>query len=248
MNGMKQENPVIKTGNTKEFHRYLLEKSLAMRALAYQAHIKSKLLTKAVIQIENSKKNLQTLNDTLVYEIGIRKQAEEKILHMASHDNLTGLPNRPLFKDRLETAQRLAVRNQGKLAVLFIDLDGFKAVNDNLGHKAGDKVLQEVANRLRESVRDSDTVARMGGDEFTILLNGIECAADVGVVAEKILAALEQPILLEDQVAKVGASIGIAIFPDDSDDSEKLISYADGAMYEIKKTGKNAYAFHASGF
>ncbi|WP_197491501.1 GGDEF domain-containing protein [Methylomonas methanica] len=245
---MKQDNPVIKTGNTKEFQRHLLEKSLAMRAQAYQAHTKAKLLTQAVMQIENSKKNLQTLNDTLVYEIGVRKQAEEKILHMASHDNLTGLPNRPLFKDRLETAQRLAVRNRGKLAVLFIDLDGFKAVNDNLGHKAGDIVLQEVAKRLRESVRDSDTAARMGGDEFIILLNGIECNGDAGVVAEKILAALKKPILLEGQIAKVGASIGIAIFPDHSHDSEKLISYADCAMYEIKKSGKNAYAFHTSGF
>lgn len=242
---MNQDNPAMQTGNTKEFQRHLLEKSLEMRAQAYQAQVKAKLLRQAVMQIENSKKTLQTLNDTLANEITVRKLAEERILQMACHDNLTGLPNRALFKDRLETAQRLAMRNRNKLAVLFIDLDGFKAVNDTLGHKAGDNVLQEVAIRLSEVVRQSDTVARMGGDEFIVLLNGIDCAADAGVVAKKILAALDQAMLLEEQVAKVGASIGISIFPDHGDDSEKLVSYADSAMYGVKKSGKHDYAFHA---
>jgi diguanylate cyclase (GGDEF)-like protein len=233
-----------KTGNTVDFTRRLLEKSLAMRAQAYQSQIKAKLLTQAIMQIENSKKNLQTLNDTLAVEIAARKQVEEKILYMASHDDLTGLPNRALFKDRLDTARNMAIRNKQKLAILFIDLDGFKAVNDTQGHKAGDLLLQEVAQRLQAAVRQSDTVGRIGGDEFIILQNGVESAGDAEHVAKKILAALMQPMLLAGREAKVGASIGISIFPDHGEDTEKLISYADGAMYGIKKSGKNAYAFH----
>ncbi len=236
----------LKTGNTAEYHRRLLEKSLAMRAQAYQSQVKAELLTQAIMLIENSKKNLQTLNDTLANEIVARKQIEEKVRHMACHDNLTGLPNRILFKDRLDSAQAMAVRNGKKLAILFIDLDGFKAVNDTLGHKAGDLLLQEVARRLQAVVRQSDTVGRVGGDEFLVLLNGIEHSDDAALVAEKILATLAQPILLAGESAKVGASIGISIFPDHGDDTEKLISFADGAMYGIKKSGKNAYAFYAT--
>jgi len=234
----------LKTGNTAEFQRRLLEKSLAMRAQAYQSQIKAKLLTQAIMQIENSKKHLQLLNDTLANEITARKQVEEKIRYMAGHDNLTGLPNRTLFKDRLATAQNTAIRNKKKLAIMFIDLDGFKAVNDTLGHKAGDLLLQEVSRRLEAAVRQSDTAARVGGDEFIVLLNGVDCAGDAEIVAKKILAALGQPILLADKAANVGASIGISIFPDHGDNTEKLITYADDAMYGIKKSGKNAYAFH----
>jgi len=236
----------LKTGNTAEFQRRLLEKSLAMRAQAYQSQIKAKLLTQAIMQIENSKKNLQSLNDTLANEIAARKQVEEKIRYMAGHDNLTGLPNRTLFKDRLETAQNTAIRNKKKLAIMFIDLDGFKAVNDTFGHKAGDLLLQEIAQRLEAAVRKADTVARVGGDEFIVLLNGIECSCDAELVAKKILLSLGQPICLTDNTAKVGASIGISIFPDHGDNTEKLITYADDAMYGIKKSGKNAYAFHVA--
>ncbi|NOT10343.1 MAG: GGDEF domain-containing protein [Methylococcaceae bacterium] len=241
---MKLRRSAIKTGNTAEFKRRLLEKSLAMHAQAYQAQIKAKLLTQAIMQIENSKKYLQTLNDTLANEITTRIQIEKKIQYMASHDDLTGLPNRALFRDRLEMAQNMALRNKAKLAILFIDLDGFKVVNDNYGHKVGDLLLQEVAKLLQATVRQSDSVARIGGDEFIILLNGVIDKLDAVVVAEKILAAFRQPILLAGQSAKVGASIGISIFPDHSSDTEKLIVYADDAMYEIKKSGKNAYAFH----
>jgi diguanylate cyclase (GGDEF)-like protein len=236
----------LKTGNTTEYHRRLLEKSLAMLAQAYQYRVKAELLTQAIMHIENSKKNLQMLNDTLANEIAARKQIEEKIRYMACHDNLTGLPNRILFKDRLDTARTLAVRNTEKLAILFIDLDGFKAVNDTLGHQAGDQLLQEVARRLQAAVRQSDTVGRVGGDEFIVLLNGIEHGGDAARVAEKILETLEQPIWLAGQSAKVGASIGISIFPDHGDDTEKLIAFADGAMYGIKKSGKNAYAFYVA--
>lgn len=241
---MSQHTPIIETGNTTEFKRSLLEKSLAMRAQAYQFQIKAKLLTQAIMQIENSKKSLRSLNDSLANEIAARKKVEEKIQHMASHDDLTGLPNRALFRDRLEMAKSMAVRNKRKLAILFIDLDGFKAVNDTFGHKAGDLLLQKVARCLEATVRQSDTVARMGGDEFMLLVNEVNRDEDVEVVAKKILASFEQPILLGAQSAKIGASIGISIFPDHGADTEKLIAYADGAMYDIKKSGKNAYAFH----
>jgi diguanylate cyclase (GGDEF)-like protein len=243
---MSLRRSTIKTGNTAEFKRRLLEKSLAMQAQAYQAQIKAKLLMQAIMQIENSKKNLQSLNDTLANEITTRKQVEKMIQYMASHDDLTGLPNRALFRDRLDMAQNMALRNKAKLAILFIDLDGFKAVNDNYGHKIGDLLLQEVAKLLQATVRQSDSVARIGGDEFIILLNGINDKEDAAVVAEKILAAFRQPIVLAGQSAKVGTSIGISIFPDHGIDNEKLITYADDAMYGIKKSGKNAYAFYAA--
>lgn len=235
------------TGNTSDFQRRLLEKSLAMRAQAYQAQIKSKLLTQAIMQIETSKKNLQTLNKTLAKEIAARKLVEEKISYLAGHDELTGLPNRVLFKDRLENSRFMAIRNKKKLAILFIDLDGFKEINDTFGHKAGDMLLQEVSKRILSLVRQSDTVARMGGDEFIVLLNNIECSNNVALVAGKILEIVGKPILLSGHTAKVGCSIGISIFPDHNNDIEKLINYADTAMYEVKKAGKNAYAFHRSG-
>lgn len=234
----------LNTGNTAEFQRRLLEKSLAMRAEAYRSQIKAKLLTQAIMQIESSKKNLQTLNDTLASEIAARKKVEEKIRHMASHDELTGLPNRALLKDRLVTARNLAARNRRKMAILFIDLDGFKAINDTLGHKAGDQLLQEVARRLLAAVRQSDTVARMGGDEFIVLLNNLDNFNDAEPVAKKILAAFELPFALGGHFGKIGGSIGISVFPDHSRDADKLISFADKAMYRIKKAGKNAYAYY----
>jgi diguanylate cyclase (GGDEF)-like protein len=245
---MDQKNITLITDNSGEYLRQLLEKSLAMRAQAYQAKIKAKLLTQAIMQIEISKKSLQTLNEKLTSEIIARKQVEEKVLYMANHDILTGLPNRVLLADRLATAQSMAVRNRDKLAILFIDLDGFKAVNDTFGHKAGDLLLQEVARCLEAVVRQSDTVARVGGDEFIILLNGVDSAGDSELVAKKILATFKEPILLAGKAAKIGASIGISIFPDHGNNTEKLITYADDAMYGIKKSGKNAYAFHTASF
>lgn len=241
---MKSRKPKLAGGYTKDFKRNLMERSLAMRAQAYQAQIKAQLLTEAIIQIENSKKSLRSLNDNLANEIATRKQAEERIQYLASHDVLTGLPSRLLLRDRLEIAIKTAERNQAKLAILFIDLDGFKAVNDNFGHKAGDSLLEEIATRLKAVVRQSDTVARIGGDEFIVLSNGIHSDADAATVAGKILASIGQPVSLGEQYATVGGSIGISIFPDHGNDIEKLIAYADAAMYDIKKTGKNAYAFY----
>jgi diguanylate cyclase (GGDEF)-like protein/PAS domain S-box-containing protein len=180
----------------------------------------------------------------IVRDITERKQAEQKIAHLAHYDYLTDLPNRALFLDNLEHAVSLARRNQYKVVVFFLDLDGFKKVNDTLGHDAGDMLLRGVSKRLRETIRASDTVARVGGDEFIFVLNGIESDENTALMAKKIIAALSVPFDLKGQQCRVGGSLGIAIFPDDSTDSETLIKQADDAMYLAKQSGKNTYRFH----
>ena len=181
----------------------------------------------------------------IVRDITERKLTEEKIMHMAQHDYLTGLPNRALFLDRLEQAIALAQRGNYKNAVLFLDLDGFKQVNDKLGHDVGDLLLHGVAERLKRTVRISDTVARVGGDEFTIVLNNIGTDENVSIVAKKIIDDLSEPFYLKGQYCQVGCSIGIAIFPEDAEDSAALLKQADKAMYLSKQTGKNTYKFYS---
>lgn len=172
-----------------------------------------------------------------------RRQAEATIRYQATFDTLTDIPNRNLFMDRLERAISLARRNQEHLAVLFIDLDRFKEVNDTLGHAAGDELLRQVARRLKACVRQSDTVARMGGDEFTMLLSSISSPTDPETVAGKVLSSLAQPFDLHGHVATISGSVGIARFPQDSDTLEILLKYADHAMYGAKKQGKNCFMF-----
>lgn len=186
----------------------------------------------------------------LRYFIGIarditqRKLAEQKIAHLANHDYLTDLPNRAQFLNKFEQSILLAKRNDYKVAVLFLDLDGFKQVNDKLGHNAGDLLLQEVSKRLKENIRASDTVARVGGDEFTFVLNNIESEENVALVANKIIVALSKPFDLKGQRGHIGGSIGISIFPDGEEDIEILIKQADEAMYLAKQSGKNTYKFY----
>lgn len=180
----------------------------------------------------------------IVRDITERRLAEQKIAHLAHYDYLTDLPNRALFLDSLEHSISLAKRNKYKAAVLFLDLDGFKRVNDTLGHDAGDLLLQEVSKRLKELIRASDTVARVGGDEFIFVLNNIGPDENAALMANKIIAALSEPFDLKGQQCHVGGSIGIAIFPDDSHDSETLIKQADGAMYMAKQSGKNTFKFY----
>ncbi|MBF0162073.1 MAG: diguanylate cyclase [Magnetococcales bacterium] len=172
-----------------------------------------------------------------------RRRAEAIILYQATFDTLTELPNRNLFMDRLERAIALARRNQEQLAVLFIDLDRFKEVNDTWGHAAGDELLRQTARRLKECVRQSDTVARMGGDEFTMLLPGVSFPADPEMVARKILFSLSQPFDLHGHISVISGSVGIALFPQDSDTLQTLLKYADHAMYEAKRQGKNGFLF-----
>jgi diguanylate cyclase (GGDEF)-like protein/PAS domain S-box-containing protein len=188
----------------------------------------------------------QGKNSTLVYtrDITERRRAEEKIAHLANHDPLTDLPTLRLAKDRLGIVLSLARRNNTLVAVMFIDLDGFKLVNDTLGHDAGDAVLKQVASRLLSCIRESDTVARVGGDEFLIVASGLNSPENASQIAEKVLRLVPQPIIIKKKQAAVGASIGIALhYPDDRENMDWLIKQADEAMYRIKKAGKNGYCF-----
>ncbi|WP_237763388.1 diguanylate cyclase domain-containing protein [Thiobacillus denitrificans] len=170
-----------------------------------------------------------------------RKQMEVWLQHIAQHDPLTDLPNRELFHDRLQTALRWAERNQTppQLALLYLDLDKFKQVNDTLGHPVGDLLLQEAARRLSQCVRNSDTVGRVGGDEFLVLLNGITLPEQALSIAEKIRVALGHPFELAGHKVHISPSIGVALYPEHGDDYKQLIRYADEAMYAAKKSGGN---------
>lgn len=179
-------------------------------------------------------------------DISDQKRAEEKIAYQAYHDVLTDLPNRALFRDRLGLAIMQAKRNNRELAVLFVDLDRFKIVNDSLGHLNGDLLLQEVAARLKLCLRQGDTLARHGGDEFTLVLPDIADRSDARHVADKVLDALHQPFILDDNEVFVSASIGIAIYPDHGQTGEQLVRHADIAMYRVKGAGKNGTQFFAN--
>jgi diguanylate cyclase (GGDEF)-like protein/PAS domain S-box-containing protein len=176
-------------------------------------------------------------------DISERKEAQEVINFQAYHDLLTHLPNRALLKDRLSLAIAHARRNKRRLAVMFLDLDRFKLVNDTLGHSMGDRLLKAVANRLQSCLRRGDTLARFGGDEFTLLLPEVRTKDDVVVIASKILDRLNSPFVIDGHELFVGASIGISIYPEAGDSEEALIQNADIAMYQVKGRGKNGYQF-----
>lgn len=176
-------------------------------------------------------------------EITQRKLFEEQIQHMATHDGLTDLPSLRLARDRLSMSLGMARRHNTMAAVMFIDLDGFKTVNDTLGHDAGDHVLKQVAQRLLSCVRETDTVARVGGDEFLFIASGLQNSENAALIADKIIQTLSQPVIFNGQRTAIGASIGIALFPGDGDDGDRLIKLADKAMYEAKGSGKNRCAF-----
>ena len=171
------------------------------------------------------------------------KELQDQMAHMAHHDQLTGLPNRFLFHDRLAQALASARRRRAGFALLYLDLDGFKPVNDQFGHEAGDALLIAVGERLLRCVRAADTVARMGGDEFTILLPEIQEPAHIRRVVEQILQSLEEPFAVGEGECRIGLSIGIARFPEDGDTSDLLLSRADTAMYEVKRSGQGGYRF-----
>jgi diguanylate cyclase (GGDEF)-like protein/PAS domain S-box-containing protein len=177
-------------------------------------------------------------------DITERKRQEEEVRFLAYHDTLTGLPNRRLLDDRMRQAVYLAQRRDVRVAALLIDLDDFKQVNDALGHRAGDAVLREVAQRLSACMRKSDTLARQGGDEFVALLPDLQRESDCQFVAEKVLRALEPEFRVEGRVFRIGASIGISIYPSDAGDGETLLRNADVAMYRAKQLGRNQYQFY----
>lgn len=183
---------------------------------------------------------------SLSLEIDKRKQIEHQLVHQAYHDPLTGLPNRTLFADRLEQAMEMANRQRCMLALVFVDLDDFKEINDTLGHAAGDKVLVNVAKKIRESLRRVDTVSRMGGDEFTIILTSINAMEDINGVARKLADVFQEPMYINDSKLSITGSIGISVYPDDGENVDVLLSNADAAMYNAKKNGRNCYSFYNS--
>jgi diguanylate cyclase (GGDEF)-like protein len=169
------------------------------------------------------------------------QESEEQLKRLAFYDTLTGLANRALFDDRLHMAIAQARRQRKAIAVLFVDLDRFKHVNDTLGHDAGDRLLVEVARRIGACARDSDTVGRMGGDEFMVLLTQLDAEADAARAAERIIEAVSRPVLLEERSVLVGASVGISFFPHDGEDAITLQKHADVAMYAAKQAGRGRY-------
>jgi len=173
------------------------------------------------------------------------KHSEQRLEHLAHYDPLTQLPNRLLLNARLHHALEHARRNQSMLALLFLDLDRFKNINDSLGHVTGDRLLVEVGARLRQCLRDEDTIARIGGDEFTLLLEQVQEPGNAGTTAEKILLAFSRPFQVDDRELYITPSIGISTYPRDGEDSETLLRNADAAMYRAKDQGRNAYAFYS---
>jgi diguanylate cyclase (GGDEF)-like protein/PAS domain S-box-containing protein len=176
-------------------------------------------------------------------DITARKRAEEDMRFLASHDSLTRLPNRNLFMDRLASALAIARRNKIGVAVMFIDLDDFKQVNDEMGHEVGDEVLKQTAARIMACLRESDTIARFGGDEFLVLLPMTTSREAVAGVGDKIVAALRQGFKVNGTETRLSCSVGIAMFPEHGSQFEALINEADAAMYAAKKAGKNGYHF-----
>lgn len=181
---------------------------------------------------------------SIVTDISTIKQSQERIEYLAHHDVLTGLPNRHLLNDRLDHAIQRAHRNKTRVAVMFLDLDNFKSINEGLGHPVGDKVLKVAADRLNQVVREEDTVARIAGDEFSILLEDVVDTESTVILASKILAAYASPFSIDHHELHVSASIGISLYPDDGDDVTSLVKNADAAMHQAKEKGKGCYCFY----
>jgi diguanylate cyclase (GGDEF)-like protein/PAS domain S-box-containing protein len=201
----------------------------------------------SLLPFESTRHVLRSGDTTIIAaisrDIRARLAIEEKVSYLAQFDALTGLPNRSLFQDRLTQAMALAKRNDWPMAVLFIDLDRFKLVNDTLGHGAGDKLLKEAAERLRSCIRASDTVGRLGGDEFAAILSELGKPGDAGLVAQKIVDAFKRPFDLEGKETYVSASVGVTLYPADSESAEELVVNADAAMYRAKEEGRSNYQY-----
>jgi len=221
----------------------LREKEAGLRSIELDLCKERTALDAHVLKLQEANENLVVATLTahsLAEEID---QAKVRMAHLAQHDALTDLPNRILLHERLVQSIALAHRQGKRLAVMFMDLDHFKYINDSLGHAVGDQLLQSVAKRLTESVRSTDTVCRQGGDEFVVLLADVEHAEDAALSAQKILDAFTVSHRIEHFELHVTVSIGISIYPDDGQDAETLIKNADTAMYQAKEGGRNNYRF-----
>ncbi len=234
INGRPMSGGAYVTTYTNVTERKEMEKALR----DYQAK-----LERQVVDLRDREERLEAQAAELASVAEELALAERRMKFLANHDALTGLPSLRLCRDRIDQAIAVARRDNVRFALMYVDLDGFKAVNDNLGHMAGDAVLKQVATRLKSCVREIDTVARVGGDEFNILLPKIGHAADAAVLAERLIAALSKDIKISDVTARIGASIGIAVYPTDGMTTEELMKRADQAMYAIKRASKNSYMF-----
>ena len=190
-------------------------------------------------------------HDETIYYVGVfaditeAKHSQNRLHELVNHDPLTGLPNRRLFNELLEHAIKRAEREHHQIALLFVDLDRFKAINDSLGHQVGDKLLYEVSKRIHHAMRDSDIVARLGGDEFLVMMDMIKHPQDAALIAQKIIYALQVEFFIDGKEIFIGASVGISIFPKDGSDVDSLIKAADIAMYQVKNRGKNNHCFYS---
>ena len=208
--------------------------------------LRSRLPVERQDELGQLARSFAQMQEEILDQLDELNQSRNALEHLARHDPLTGLPNRRVFFERLEHALANARRSARPLAVLFVDLDHFKELNDNCGHSAGDSVLQAVANLLRSATRESDTVARLGGDEFVILIEQLDEPQQVIAVLQKLHERFQLPMLIGGQEIQVQASMGVSLFPRDGDDIESLLQQADRAMYAAKNAGRNTYNFEAS--
>jgi diguanylate cyclase (GGDEF)-like protein/PAS domain S-box-containing protein len=225
-------NKVYKTGEpTSEFDWQIIRKDRTKRYI------------EASVSLQKDSSDQSIGFRGIIRDITERKEMDQQLNHMATHDALTGLPNRSLFMDRLQIALAQSKRSRNKLAVMMLDLDHFKDINDTLGHMVGDKLLKEVSYRLRGILRQNDTVARLGGDEFVVLLSDLGRIEYVASVAKVILKSFQKPFAFADSKITSHASIGIAVYPDDCEDVDSLLKKSDIAMYSVKTHGRNSYKF-----
>ncbi|RLJ17809.1 hypothetical protein DJ031_13200 [bacterium endosymbiont of Escarpia laminata] len=220
-----------------ELNREITDRKSAQQALKEHGEQLEK-------QVDVRTNQLVVINRSLENEISERRRAEDNLKHLAHHDALTNLPNRLLLDARLEHAIERARRNETQVAVLFLDLDNFKNINDSLGHAAGDELLRMVGERLRTSIRKDDTVSRLGGDEFVIVMEQVENQNVIEHLAQKLMSTLEEKFEIQNQALFIGTSIGISLFPQDGDSAEKLVANADAAMYRAKEQGRRNYQFY----
>lgn len=235
-----------------DIHNTQLEHPILVDLIAKNEHRNGNLLIREVkVGREIFEQHVHYLSESqlirsYIFDITERKRIEEILQYQAFHDTLTDLPNRALFHEQLAIALANAHRNQSQMAVIFLDLDCFKNINDTLGHSIGDRILQLFAKRLNVCLRSGDTLARWGGDEFTVLLPYIKNAEEVAKLAQKLLEALKQPFEVNENQLYIKSSLGIAIYPQDGEDPETLVKNADAALYRAKERGRNHYQFYSS--
>ena len=219
-----------------------LHEEIIQKELAEQKLINNQLTLEETVDLRT--KELIDINDVLVDEINERRRIESNLKHIAHHDTLTNLPNRLLLDARLNHAIERAKRSNLQVAVIFIDLDHFKTINDSLGHAAGDELLIAISKRLLNCVREDDTVARLSGDEFIVIIEQVHDIGDLHHLLKKIMKATSENISIRDHEVRSSASLGISIYPDDGDSAEKLMRNADAAMYHVKEHGRHKYHFY----